>query len=327
MEPLIRRRSVPVHQIELHPLGDPQRVVACLGHFVEDASHLRRALQVELLRVELQPLRIALELLLLDAEQDVVGLRVAPHRVVEIVRRDERDVERAGERDLLREHPALIRDAVILQLHEEAIGTEDVAVPAGRFLGAAILTGEQQGGQLARQAARQADDAVGMFGEQILVHPRPVIEALQVGRGYELQQVPVARLVLREQGEVVVLLLVLTRVPFEPRARRDVGLDADDRLDAGRTPGLEEPESAEHGPVIRDRHRGHAVACSLREDGRRVRMELRSLDPGGTVEQRVLGVDVQVNEARVGGHLRWSGLLQQGFPHTVRRAVDKLTSV
>ena len=285
---------------------------------MEDAPHLLRALQVELLRVELQPLRIALELLLLDAEQHVVRLRVAPHRVVEVVRRDERDVERPRERDLLREHAPLVRDAVILQLHEEAIGTEDVAVASRRLLRAAILPGEQQRRQLARQTSRQADDSLGVLGEQLLVHARPVVEALQVGGRHELQQVAVAGLVLRQEREVVVLLLVLAGVPLEPRARRDVGLDADDRLDAGGAPGLEEAERAEHGAVIRDGHRGHAVARGLREDGRSVGMELRRLDPGGAVQQRVLGVDVEVNEARLGGHLRWSGLLQRTVFHRRR---------
>ena len=285
VEPLIGRRAVPVHQVELHPLGDEQRVVAGLRQFVEDPSHLLRALQVELLRVELQPLRVALELLLLDAEQHVVRLRILLDRVVEVVRRDERDAERPGERDLLGQDAALVGDAVVLQLHEEAVRAEDVAVLTGRLLGTPVLAGEQHRRQLARQAARQADDALRVLGEQILVHPRPVVEPLQVGRGHQLQQVPVPRLVLGEEREVVVLLLVLAGVPLEPRARRHVGFDPDDRLDPGGATALEEPERPEHRPVIGHRNRRHAVARGLGEDGRRVRMELRGLDTRGAVEQ------------------------------------------
>ena len=260
VEPLVDRRAVAVHQVEVDPLRDQQRLVTRLRDLMEDPPHLLRALQVELLRVEPQPLRIALELLLLDTEQHVVRLRVPLHRVVQVVGRDERDRERTGERDLFRQHASLVGDAVVLQLHEEAVRAEDVAVAPGRFLGPSILTGEEQRRQLARQTTREADHALRMLGEQLLVHPRPVVEALEVCRGHELQQVPVAGLVLGEEREVVVLLFVLPRVPLEPRARRDVGLHPDDRLDAGGSPGLEEPQRAEHGAVIRDRHRRHAVA-------------------------------------------------------------------
>ena len=238
-------------------------------------------------------------------------LGVLLHRVVEVVRRDERDAEGSGERDLFREHAALIGDAVILELHEEPVGTEDVAVAPRGLLGSAILPGEQQRRQLARQTSREADDAFRVLGEELLVHAGPVVEALEIGRGHELQEVAVPGLVLGEQREVVVLLLVLARVPLEPRPRRDVRLDADDRLDARGAPGLEEAERPEHGSVIRHGHRRHAVTRGLREDRGRLGVELRRLDAGGAVEQRVLGVDVEVDEARLVGHRRWSGLLQR----------------
>jgi hypothetical protein len=57
------------------------------------------------------------------------------------------------------------------------------------------------------------------FGQQLLVHPRPVVEALEVGRRHELEQVAVPGLVLGEQGEVVVLLLALPGV----RSNREPG--------------------------------------------------------------------------------------------------------
>jgi hypothetical protein len=52
--------------------------------------------------------------------------------------------------------------------------------------------------------------------EQLLVHPGAVVEALEVRRRHELQEVPVAGLVPCEQRQMVVLLLVLARLPVEP---------------------------------------------------------------------------------------------------------------
>ena len=76
--------------------------------------------------------------------------------------------------------------------------------------GLAVLPGEQQPCDSSRrQAAREADEALGVLGQQLLVDPGPVVEALEVRVGDQLQQVPVARLVLGEEREVAVLLLVL----------------------------------------------------------------------------------------------------------------------
>ena len=71
------------------------------------------------------------------------------------------------------------------------------------------------------------------------------------------------------------------------RARRDVGLDADDRLDALGLRGLVEGDRAVQGAVVRDRHRIHALL------GRRID-QLR--DPAEAVEEAELGVDVEVRE-------------------------------
>ena len=95
----------------------------------------------------------------------------------------------------------------------------------------------------------------------------------------------------------MVLLLVLARLAVEPRARRHVGLDAEDRLDAVGMRGLVEAERAEHHPVVGDRDRRHRHALGLGEDRRRRPVRCGRLDPGRPVQQRVLGVNVQMNEA------------------------------
>ena len=71
----------------------------------------------------------------------------------------------------------------------------------------------------------------------------------------------------------------------------DVDLAADDRLDAGPLRRLEQLHGARHRPVIGERHSRHLeLGGPLDEVG----------DPARTVEDRVLGVDVKVNERCVG---------------------------
>ena len=90
----ILRHAVDQHTLELgeqlDACGDLEGLIARLGQLGEDPSHLGRALEVEVLGVELQTLGVRLQLLLLDAQQDVVRLGVVGSRVVQVVGRDHR---------------------------------------------------------------------------------------------------------------------------------------------------------------------------------------------------------------------------------------------
>ena len=189
-----------------------------------------------------------------------------------------------------------------------------------------VLPREEELRQLRREAAGQAGEPLRVLGEQLLVHPWPVVEALEVRGRHELQEVPIAGLVAREQGQMVVLLLVLSRLAVEPGARRHVRLHPEDRLDAVRARRLVEAEGAEHDPVIGDRHRRHRQTLGLGEDRRRGSVGRRCLDTSGAVQQRVLGVHVQMNEAvsRRRGDLRRAVLHIPVF-HIGPRSMWKLT--
>ena len=308
---------------QLHPFGDHQRLVARVGQLAEDAAHLLRRLEVELLGVEPEALRIRLQLLLLDAQQNVMRLRVLLPGVVQVVRRNDRHAELSRDPDLLADDPALIRQAVVLDLDEVLAGAEDVARLAGGREGAIVLAVHEQHTDLRRETSGKADQAVGVFGEQLLVHPRPVVEAFEVREGDQSEEVAVALLVLGEQREVVVLLLALPRRAIEPGAGRHVRLDPYDRFHSRLPRRLVEPERAEHGPVVRDRDRRHPVASGLAEDRGRARVGAGRLDTRSPVEQGVFRVRVQMDEPWA-GHVRWWSPFLERFPHRSRSDVDNL---
>ena len=107
-----------------------KRGVARLGDLVEQAAHLDRGLQVVLVPVEPEPVLLVDLRVGLDAEERVVRHRVALVRVVAVVRREQRRVDRPGDLHQLRVRPVLIRDPVVLQLDEEVVAPEDVLEPA-----------------------------------------------------------------------------------------------------------------------------------------------------------------------------------------------------
>ena len=84
---------------------------------------------------------------------------------------------------------------------------------------------------MASQAPGGGNDPLGMLGQQLGVHPWLVVEALQIRLGRQRHEIAVADIVLGQQHHVVAAVLVPGR-PVEARPGRDVGLDADDRVDA-----------------------------------------------------------------------------------------------
>jgi hypothetical protein len=250
-----------------------------------------------------------------------VRLGIGGGGVVKVVGRDEADAERSRHLHLLRRDPALLGEPMILELDPVVPGAEDFPVLGGGVPSPGVLSREQQLGQLRGKAAREARQPLGVLGEQLLVHPGPVVEPLEVRRGHELQQVPVPDLVACEERQVVVLLLVLAGLAVEPRARCHVGLDAEDGLDAVGMRRLVEAESAEHHPVVGDGDRGHVHPLGFREDRRGRSVGCRRLDAGGPVEQRILGVNVQMDETVS----RDRGDLRRGVFHTRPGRLWKLT--
>ncbi len=123
-----------------------------------------------------------------------------------------------------------------------------------------------------------------MAREQVLIDARLVVEAVEVAGGDQLDEVAVAFLVFAQQHQVVVA------VGFALDADallRDVDFAADDGVDAVVLGVVVELDRAEEVAVIGHGDGGHFL---LGDDLH----ELRDL--AGSVEQRVVGVAVKMNE-------------------------------
>ena len=121
-----------------------------------------------------------------------MGSSVALLRVMDVVRRDQRNPQVPGGFDQHGVDPTLLGQAVVLELEEETVRAEDVPVGGDGVAGSPSLAGQEQPRRLRRQAAGQADQSGRSFGQQLLVDPGPVPEAFQVGVGDEPEEVPVA---------------------------------------------------------------------------------------------------------------------------------------
>src|SRR2546422_2736933 len=267
-------------------VGDADRVGERVREILEDLRHLLRCFQEELPRLVAQPLRIAESFARADAQQDVMWMRVAVAQVVDVVGADEAQAEILRNRRDAAVDDALLLDAVPLHLEKKVLGAEDVLVRGRRVARFPLLLMREALGDLAFQAAAETDETLGMLREQLLVDARLVVETFGVPGRHELDQIVVALAGLGEQHEMI---RRLPRIPalVTAIARRDVHLTPENRLHALLAGLIVEHHRRKEVPVLGDRNRRHLqLRCVVQQ----------LVDAARAVEQRELGVEMQMNE-------------------------------
>jgi hypothetical protein len=210
-----------------------------------------------------------------------VGVGVRGVEVVDVTCRNERQAALRGELGERLQDRLLHVEAGVLQLDVDVVAPEQLDEPVELGLGVGGPALDERTRDPPGQAARQRDQPRRVLPEELPVDPRLVVVALEVAERAELDEVPVADVVGGEERQVRVALVLLAAVVDH------IDLAADDRPDALVLRRLEELDRARHRAVVGQGHRRH--------------LELRGLprkrrDPAGPVEDRVLGVDVQVDE-------------------------------
>ena len=179
----------------------------------------------------------------------------------------------------------------VLDLDVEVLLAEDLNHQVHLRTGGTLVAAHDRLVDAAGQAAAEGDQALRVLLQQVEVDARLVVVALEVAEGDQLDQVVVPLEVLGEQRQVgpVAASGGLLRAPILD----EVDLAADDRLDACLRGGPVEVDGARHGAVVRDRDRRHLELHGALD---------QLADTAGAIENRVLGVAVEVNE--LGGHGR-----------------------
>ena len=229
--------------------------------------------------------------------------------VVQVVGGHQRKVQFLGQAQQVAGDAPLDVQAVVHEFAEVVLGAEDVAEFGGRLDGFPVLAEPEPRLDLAGRAAGGGDQAFRVGVQQLTVQPGPFAEdRVQGGDRGGTEQVPHALVVVAEQrhvrvgaaaGDVVLALVFLA--PADAglvRARGaggDVGLDADDRLDALVRGPLPEVEGTEEVAVVRGGEGGHAQPFGFVEE---------LPQPGGTVQHGVFGVVVEMDERVVAGSHR-----------------------
>ena len=222
--------------------------------------------------------------------------------VVQVVGRDERDPDLGRDPEQVGAHPTLQAQTVVHDLAVVVFGADDVPHPARGLDGLVVLAQTQAGLHLTGGAPGRRDQTFGVFGDELVVHPRLVEEPFDARPRGEPEQVVHPDRRTGEEGQmrvgtttghvVAAAVAPLHAAPLRTMGpRREVGLGADDRPDAVGTGRLVELVGRMHVAVIGHRDRRHPQPGGLGAE---------IIDLRRTVEHGVLAVDVQVHELRAG---------------------------
>ena len=270
-------------QLQVARLRDALGVVHRLRQLGEAGADFGLGLHVVDRRVHAHALLVQHRGVGADAEENVVVRRVVRVNVVAVDGGDEGYAGLTGELDELLVDRRHLRQAVLLQL--EVVSVERLARPVRQLQGVVATAVHEQPVDLAGVAAGEGDEAATVLFQQLPVHARLIVVALQVGLGDQRQQVAIACLVASEQRQVVGRLLL--RVARAAVAGGNVRLDADDGLDTPAARLLIEVEGAVEGAVVGD---GAGLLpqllCAVEELG----------DAGEAIEEAVLGMKVKVRK-------------------------------
>ncbi len=310
-----RQRVVAELDLDVGALRDQQRVVARLLVVAEEVAHLRRRLQIELLGVELEALRIVDGAAGLHTQQRRVRLGILPVRVVAVVGGEQGRAQVARQPDQLRVDVVLLGKTVVLQLDEERVTPEHVLEPRHQVARAVVVVLQQRLRHRTAETAARGDEALVMLLEQLEVDARLLVETVEVGVRRHLDEVAIPLRGFGEQREVVDVVVVATRT-VEPTGGDHVRLGADHGREVERAGRLVEVEDAVHVAVVGDADRGLAVGGGGGDDVG---------DARRTVEHRELGVQVEVDERLVAHELLLMGLSVVHRP--VERPVENHTTV
>ncbi len=187
-------------------------------------------------------------------------------------------------------HPLLFGDFVLLDLQVEAPVAENRFQFLCGLQGFPFIAAGQEERDFALQAGAEGDEAFIVFLQQFLIDSRPVVESFEISRGYQLHQIAVANQVLGQKDQVERSFGNPPGGLLEAAAGSHIDLTADDGLDPVSFRLLVKFDDPEHGTMVRNRQRGHAVVLRQLEELFQTDSAVQKTELGMQMEMHKIGV-------------------------------------
>ena len=202
-----------LHAVELErhiaTVGDLESVVGGVREIGEQRAHLFGRFEIVIFGLVAHASGIVDGLVGLNADQNVVDVRIGALDVMNIVGDDQPEIILTGEFYQSGDDDLLIFEPMILYLEKKIVATEDVNVLPNDGVGAAEVVepvGVENGaGDFSADACRQRNQAAMILAKKFLVNPRLVVEAFGVGARDQFDEIMIALIVFGEQDQMIVL--------------------------------------------------------------------------------------------------------------------------
>src|SRR5258708_590649 len=176
-----RKRIVDLVQLEVATLGDGQSARQQVFAFAEDAAHLVGALYEELVAVKLQAVGVMNRLAGLDADQNVLRMRIVLAEIVAVIGRHHGDAKLFFQMKQVGLDAVLFRQSLVLDFEKEIVFAENLAVESGGIARGIVLAGQQVLAEFAGQASGKPNQHLGVLGQELLLNMRLRVEAVSRG--------------------------------------------------------------------------------------------------------------------------------------------------
>lgn len=213
---------------------------------------------------------------------------IAAVDVVDIVATDYLEVEIGRNLQEGRNDSKLFLDPVIHDFDKIVFAAEHFDKLADSFSRLGFFAFKEKLGDDSLKTAGESDQSIGMGGEEFEIGPRLVVKSVDIRVGDDLHQVLITFEVLCKEAHVVIFSAA--DLFFFP-GRHEVNFGADQRFDVVFLGGSVKIDRTEEISVVGKCDRLHSEMAGLGK---------QTVDPAGSVEEAVIGVNVEMNEFLVG---------------------------
>ena len=234
-------------------------IAQSLRTIAEQRLHLIIAFQIIAVVVKAHTVRLINRAGRLNAQQNILRCGILLLHIMQIVRRYQAQTELLRQLLQLRADLVLLIKVVVLNFQKIIFLAENVYI----FLNAAtcslqvVLQNHLR--YLAGNAGTEADNALVVGAQYVLVYTRLIVKALQLTDADNFHQVMVACIVLRQQNQMIHATVIL----FQMRTLGQVNLAADNRLDACLGTFLIKFHCAVHRAMVGNRQAVHAQLLGI----------------------------------------------------------------
>ena len=234
-------------------------IVQSLRTIAEQRLHLIIAFQIIAVVVEAHTIRLINRARRLDAQQNILRRGILLLHIMQIVCRHQTKTELLRQLLQLRAYLVLLIEVMVLNFQKVIFLAENIDIFLNTAACSLQVVLQNHLRHLAGNAGTEADNALVIRSQHVLVYAWLIIKALQLTDADDFHQVMVACIVLRQQNQMVHAAVIF----FQMRALGQIDLAADNRLDACLGTLLIKFHCAVHRAMVGNRQAVHAQLLGI----------------------------------------------------------------